>query len=222
MTTYTHMKALTHTHTVIHFLAISPPFSTLSLGIDDVITLNCTTPSNPLPRLEWFIDNQPITDSYQAATGFMETAFSILTLNISELAVGENSIICIPTHDISPSPGPLTAIAIVTVEVILRNATVEPRRQTVVQTGNEENNVTLVCQVEASPQLPLIIEWARNGALNNVIGTPAERVGETLVYTSSLTLLIGDLIPGGELFRCVITQGERSSNARAVVNVHSE
>ena len=136
--------------------------------------------------------------------------------------MGENIITCTATQDISFSPEPLTATATVTVEVILRNAIIEPLRQTVVQTGNEENNVTLVCQVEASPQLPLIIEWARNGVLNIVIGTPAERVGESLMYTSSLTLLIGDLIPGWELFSCVITQGERSSNAIAVVNVHSE
>ena len=152
----------------------------------------------------------------------MEIAFSILTLNISELAVGENNITCTATQEISPSPGPLAVTATVTVELILRNAIVEPQRQTVVQTGNEENNVTLVCQVEASPQLPPTIEWARNDVLNNVIGTPAERVGESLVYTSSLTLLIGDLNPGLEVFNCVITQGERATSTFAVVNVQSE
>ena len=82
--------------------------------------------------------------------------------------MGENNITCTATHDISPSPGPLTVTATVTVELILRNATVEPQRQTVVQTGNEENNVTLVCQVEASPQLPPTIAWARNNILGIV------------------------------------------------------
>ena len=136
--------------------------------------------------------------------------------------MGENNITCTATQEISPSPGALTVTATVTVEVILRNAIVEPLRQTVVQTGNEENNVTLVCQVEASPQLPPTIEWARNGVLNNVIGTPAERVGESLVYTSSLTLIIGDLNPPHETFTCVITQGERATNAVAVISVQSE
>ena len=136
--------------------------------------------------------------------------------------MGENSITCTATQDISPSPGPLTATATVTVELILRNAVVEPQRQTVVQTGNEENNVTLVCQVEASPQLPPIIEWARNGVLNITIGTPAERVGESLVYTSSLTLIIGDLNPPHETFTCVITQGERAISAFSVISAQSE
>ena len=136
--------------------------------------------------------------------------------------MGENNITCTATQDISPTPGPLTVTATVTVELILRNAIVEPLRKTVVQTGNEENNVTLVCQVEASPQLPPTIEWARNGVLNIMIGTPAERVGESLVYTSSLTLIIGDLNPPRETFTCVITQGERDTSAVAVIIVQSE
>ncbi len=79
-------------------------------------TLNCTTSGNPLPRLAWIVDNVPSFEGLQAVTGFMETAFSTLTLNTDQLTLGPHNVTCMASLDDLMDPVNETVMTTVTVQ----------------------------------------------------------------------------------------------------------
>lgn len=70
----------------------------------ETITFNCTTEGNPLPSVSWSLNGQPISGGVQAVTGFMQTAYSTLTVIVDNLNLGTNTITCTATQDaVSPA-----------------------------------------------------------------------------------------------------------------------
>ena len=81
---------------------ISPSQLVYIRGIhdQDVASINCSVLGNPLPRITWnrLTQNGTVSESLdviQAPTGYNETAFSILKVNISELVLGDNFFECV-------------------------------------------------------------------------------------------------------------------------------
>lgn len=81
-------------------MKITPLFSNYTLCVDvDLVQLNCSIEnSRPLPLLSWSglgqLENTAFTTQHQAPTGYYEMAYSILTLNISQLGVGTHEFRC--------------------------------------------------------------------------------------------------------------------------------
>ena len=127
----------------------------------------------------------------QSATGFNETAFSTLTINITELGVGTHNFQCTATVDTPTTQSQsFYDMAIVTVQTLLRNITVVPE----MLTFNLNDTATLNCSVEASPGPPRI-EWLRNGENVTSQGEPVTSAGDILFF-STLILSLGELKPG--------------------------
>ena len=128
----------------------------------------------------------------------METAFSTLTVNITELGVGTHNLQCTATVDTPTTQSESSsAMATITVEAVLRNINVVPESQTFVLENNPNVSTTLNCFVEASP--PPRNEWSRNGEA--VQGDPVSQTGD-LQFFSTLTLTLGELGPGVHTIIC--------------------
>ena len=69
-------------------------------GTPDTVTINCSVEANPLPRitLEWYNGAGELVQGTQAPTGFLESAFSLLTVSTSELR-GREEFTCTITLD---------------------------------------------------------------------------------------------------------------------------
>ena len=191
------------------------------LGQDEVVTLNCSATGNPLPLLGWSRDGVPV-DGVQAATGFMETAFSTLTVNITELGVGTHNLQCTATVDTPTTQSESSsAMATITVEAVLRNINVVPESQTFVLENNPNVSTTLNCFVEASP--PPRNEWSRNGEA--VQGEPVSQTGD-LQFFSTLTLTFGELGAGVHTITCSAFQNAETPPTMitdtATVSIHSK
>ena len=82
-------------------MAISPSsqFLTFTRGLDDTVSLNCSVRGSPILPLEWSKHHDPYynIDAVQAPTGFNKTAFSILTINVTELGIGTHTFQCTAT-----------------------------------------------------------------------------------------------------------------------------
>ena len=79
-------------------LKITPSTSTHTLGVDDeLVSLNCSVLANPLPLITWARLLGNVNETVigrQAPTWFMKTAYSVLTVNITELGVGYHAFLC--------------------------------------------------------------------------------------------------------------------------------
>ena len=81
---------------VLRGIAIDPSAREIILELPNTpptISLNCSVTAHPIPRLEWTRNGQPVVGQ-QAATGYMETPFSILTISTSELTNGVEVFAC--------------------------------------------------------------------------------------------------------------------------------
>ena len=199
-----------------------------TLGQDEMATLNCSTTGNPLPLLQWSrynaSDNGTLS-GVQAATGFMETAFSTLTVNITELGVGTHNFQCTATVDTPATQSESSsAMATITVQAVLQNINVVPEMQTFKLDNNPNDTVMLNCSVEANPGPPRI-EWLRNG--ENVT-SQGEQVTSTedIMFISSLILTLGELEPGMNNITCSAFQDAETPPTiimdMAIVTVYSK
>ena len=164
------------------------------------VTLNCSLSGNPLPLIEWSREDESL-DGAQAATGFMETSFSTLSLNTTELGVGTHIFICnatVETSTTAPMSPSIAAQVAITVEPLLQNISVAPEMLNFVLDDNPNMTVLFNCSVEANP-LPAI-EWRVDGEL--VQEGPVTPAGGQL-FTSSLTLTLGQLGPGVHSVLCL-------------------
>lgn len=198
---------------------ITPDMATFTFGQDNKTTLNCSVSGNPLPLLEW---GSPVNGTVQAVTGFNETAFSILSINITELGVGTHSFECIATVD-TPSTQPTSSavMATIIVQAVLQNINVLPEMQSFTLDSSMNDTVTLNCTVEANPGPPRI-EWLSNGENVTSLADPVTQVGEIL-YSSELTLSLEELVRGQNVITCSAFQDAETPptmiNDSAIINV---
>ena len=72
--------------------------SNFSMCDDKLVSLNCSVLANPLPLITWvrLVDDEEEEEviGHQASTWFMEKAYSILTVNIVDLGVGNHTFSC--------------------------------------------------------------------------------------------------------------------------------
>ena len=191
-------------------LAISPSISqTFTLGLDsDLVSLNCSVRANPLPLLQWSRYNSSnndseVLDAVQAATGFNEVAFSILSLNISELGVGTHSFQCTATVNTPTTHSETSSIVTaVTINPLLQNISVVPEIQSFVVDGNTNDMVELNCSFLASP-VPSSVQWSVNGV--EILGRSVVSAG-SIVFYSILELSFGELELGENNITCYAFQ----------------
>ena len=186
-------------------LTISPSIDqTFTLGLDnDLVLLNCSVRANPLPLLQWSRYNSSndseALNAVQAATGFKETAFSILSLNITELGVGMHSFQCIATvHTPMTQSETSFTVTTITVNPLLQNISIVPEMQTFVVDGNTNDTIELNCSVLASPA-PSSVQWFMNGV--EIQGRPVLSAG-SIVFFSILELNFGELEFGENNVTC--------------------
>ena len=175
------------------------------LGLDnDLVLLNCSVRANPLPLLQWSrLNNSEALSAVQAATGFNETAFSILSLNITELGVGMHSFQCTATvHTPMTQSETSSAVTTITVNPLLQNISIVPEMQTIVIDGNTDDTIELNCSVLASPA-PSSVQWFVNGV--EMQGGPALSA-EAIVFLSILELSFGELEFGVNNVTCSALQ----------------
>lgn len=160
----------------------------------------------------------------QAATGFMETAFSVLILNATELGLGTHNFLCNATID-TPSSGPIVSSApgevAITVKALLQNISIVPGMQTFVLDGNSDMIAMFNCSVEANPRP--VIEWRING--ESVQQSPGTPVGG-LMFTSTLALMVNSLGAGVHDVLCLahpnVENVTSNSTDYATINVYSK
>ena len=205
---------------------ITPSMATFTFGRDIETTLNCYVSGNPLPLIEWTSSSLPVNGTLQTVTGFNETAFSTLSINITELGVGTHSFSCMATVD-SPSslqPASSAVVATIVVQAVLQNISVLPETQDLILESGMNDTVTFNCSVEALPGPPRI-EWLSNGVNVTSRAGPVTLVGEIL-YLSELTLSLGELARGRNLIICSAFQDAETPptmiNDTAVVNIFGE
>ena len=103
---------------VLSTTALTPPVSINRPSTGSLrINLTCAAEGNPLPRLSWTMNNLPSSDGIQVVTGFMGTAYSILTLSTADLNLGPNTVLC--TASLDPPVqlvDPVTRITTLTVQ----------------------------------------------------------------------------------------------------------
>ena len=192
-------------------LMISPSSEqTFTLGLDnDLISLNCSVRGNPLPLLQWSRYNSSNTgplDAIQAATGFNETASSILTLNITELGAGIHSFQCTATvHTLMTLSESSSTVSTITVQPLLQNISIDPEIQTFVTDSSTNVSIELNCSVFASPAPR--IQWFVNGV--ELQERPIESAGDT-VFFSNLELSLGELEFGENNVTCYAFQDAAS------------
>lgn len=189
-------------------LTISPsiPDQPFTLGPDnDLISLNCSVRANPLPLLQWSRYNSsnnsellPL-NAVQAATGFNEMAFSILSINITELGVGMHSFQCTATvHTPMTQSETSSTVTTITVNPLLQNISIVPEMQTFIVDGTLNDMVELNCSVLASPA-PSGVQWFVNGV--EVQGRSVVSAGP-IVFYSILELSYGELELGKNNVTC--------------------
>ena len=178
------------------------------MGMNDnkLVTLNCSVRANPLPVLQWSrysASDGGTLSGVQNATGFMETAYSTLTVNITELGVGTHYFQCTATVDTPTTQSQSSLVnATITVQALLQNINVAPGMQTFTLDDNSNDTVMLNCSVEASPGPPsLRIEWLRNGKDVTPQGRPVTSAGDVM-FISTLILSLGELEPGVNNITC--------------------
>lgn len=181
-------------------LEILPSLRTVTLGVDEeLVSLNCSVRAHPLPLLQWSRDGVTVDDGDQAPTGFMETAFSTLTVNVTELGVGTHNFQCTAIVD-TPATQPESSVidTNITVQALL-NINIFPEMQTFLLDGssNEPNTTELTCSVDASP--PPSIVWLRNGTV--VQEGPVDSANG-IVFFSSLVLTLRELEVGENNITC--------------------
>ena len=197
-------------HTVLDnsTLEVAPHSQTFIMGLDDIelVTLNCSVRANPLPVLQWSrysASNSGTLSGVQNATGFNETAFSTLTVNITELGVGTHTIQCTATVDTPATHSESSsANATITVQALLQNIRVVPEMQTFTLDDNPNDAVMLNCSVEASP-CPPRIKWLRNGEDVTSQGEPLNFTSAgDIMFFSILILTLGELKLGVNNITC--------------------
>ena len=153
----------------------------------------------------------------------METAFSLLTLNTTELGVGTHTFTCNATVDTpttEPLPPPSPAAVIITVEALLQNISLVPENQVAILEDNPNTTVQFNCSVVSNP--PPVFEWLVNGeTVQNEAGTPEGG----LTFSSSLTLMLGGLGAGVHSVVCMARPGVEnvtSNHDMATLNIYSE
>jgi hypothetical protein len=199
--------------------------TTFAFGRDGETTLNCSVSGNPLPLLEWTSDSLAVNGIAQAVTGFNETAFSILSINLTELGVGTHSFNCVATVDTpSTQPDSFAVMATIIVQAVLQNISVSPEMLDITLESGVNDTVTLNCSIEALPGPPRI-EWSSNGENITSQAGPVTLAGEVL-YLSELTLLVGELARGQNVITCSAFQDAETPptmiNDTAIVNVFGE
>ena len=193
-------------------LTISPSIlnQPLTLSLDsDLISLNCSVRANPLPLLQWSRYNSsndsellPL-NAVQAATGFNEMAFSILSINITELGIGMHSFQCTATvHTPMTQSETSSAVITITVNPLLQNITIIPEMQTFIVDGNTNGMVELNCSVLASPA-PSSVQWFVNGV--EIQGRSVVSAG-SIVFYSILELSYGEVELGENNITCSVFQ----------------
>lgn len=190
-------------------LTISPSNNqTFTLGLDDdSISLNCSVRANPLPLLEWSrynsANDSEALDAVQAATGFKETAFSLISLNISELGVGMHSFQCTATvHTPMTHSETSSMVTTVTVIPLLRNISIVPDMQALVIDGNARDTIEVNCSFLARPA-PSTVQWSVNGV--EIQGRSVVSAG-SIVFYSILELRYGELESGENNVTCSVFQ----------------
>ena len=192
---YCHFFAVASTPTVIS----NPVTTTFMFGQNVKLILNCSIGSTPLPLLEWSRDGVSV-EGVQAPTGFMETAFSILSVNITELGVGTHNFQCIATVNTSANNPTVTnsGLTSITIEPLLQNISVTPEMQTFVLRDNNPNmSISVNCSVVANP--PPRFVWTRNGVV--VQGEPSVTI-EEFEFSSTLSMTLDELGPGTHSIVC--------------------
>lgn len=188
---------------------ISPPSDqTFTLGLDsDLVSLNCSIRANPLPLLEWSrynSSNNEALNAVQAATGFNETAFSILTLNIAELGVGTHSFQCSATvHTPMTRSETSSTVSTITVNPLLQNISIVPEMQIFVVDDNINDTTELNCSVLASPA-PSNVQWFVNGV--ELQERSSVHSAGTMMFFSLLELSFGELEFGENNITCFAFQ----------------
>ena len=217
------MKLRNIVSSAVSTLDITPNISTFTFGQDEEAALNCSVSANPLPLLEWTKSGSPVNGTVQAVTGFNETAFSILMINITELGVGTHDFECSAAVD-TPSTQSTSSLvmATITVQAVLQNISVFPEMQNFILESNTNDTVTLDCSIEANPGPPRI-EWSSNGENITSQAGPVILV-KGITYSSTLTLQLGELVPGENSITCFAFQDAETPptviNDTAIINVN--
>ena len=200
----------THESTVLDNSSLTISSSsdqTFTLGLDnDLVPLNCSIRANPLPLLEWSRYNSlndGALNGVQAATGFNETAFSILTLNITELGVGTHSFQCTATvHTPMTQSESSSVVSTITVNPLLQNVSIVPEMQIFVVDDNTNDTIELNCSVFASPA-PSSVQWFINGV--ELQERSADSAG-AITFVSILELNFRELEFGENNITCTVFQ----------------
>ena len=191
---------------------------TFIFGQDESANFSCSVTGNPLPSLQWSVNDMPF-DGAQAATGFREMASSALRVNVTKLGVGTHTIQC--NASVADLPESSTIMTI-TVQAVLQNINVLPEMQNFTLESNANATVMLNCSVEANPGPPRI-EWLSiSGNITSQAG-PVNLV-EGITYSSTLTLSLDELVPGENRITCSAFQDAETPptviNDTAIINVN--
>lgn len=194
--------------------------ATFIFGQDELATLRCSSIGNPLPLLQWRV-NGSLVNGDQLATEIGETAFSNLTINITELGVGTRTIECTASVTVDNLLESQSTTVNVTVQAVLQNIIVLPEMQNFTLDSSMNDTVTLNCSVEANPGPPRI-EWTNNNENVTSQARSVTQIGEIL-YSSELTLPIGELVQGENVVTCTAFQDAETPptmiNDTAIVNI---
>ena len=177
---------------------------------DEIIPIVCSIQAHPLPLLEWSRDGV-LVEGVQAPTGFMETAFSIFSVNITELGVGTHNFQCTATVDTPMTPTKSSSVNTTITIHELQNPNIVPKLLSLNLTdGNSNDTVELNCSVVASSQP--FIRWLNGNSELLQVG-PVLPLGGG-VFFSSLTLNQGQLELGENDVICsalILTNANTSS-----------
>lgn len=185
------------------------------------LILNCSASGNPLPLLKWNRDGISV-EGAQAPTGFMETAFSVLYINVTELGVGTHNFQCTATVN-TPVNNPIVTSSVLTSITVtneslhnLQNISLIPEMQTFVLENSSKMLVTFNCSIFAD--CPLKFVWTRNGVM--VMGASSVMIG-ALEFSSTLSMTVGELGPGTHSIMCSVLPDTDSptSNISAVATI---
>ena len=198
-------------------IGLASNVDTFVFGRDESVNYSCSVSGNPLPLLQWSINGVPVNGT-QAATGFREMATSTLNVDITEVGVGTHSVQC--SASVADSLEESTTVNI-TVQAVLENINVLPEMQNLTLEGGTSDTVILNCSVEANPGPPRI-KWLNNGENVSSQAGPVTQIGEIL-YSSELTLPIGELVQGENIITCIAFQDAETPptmiNDTAIVNI---
>ena len=213
-------------------MKISSPLSPrLTFALDpenSSVPLHCSVRGNPIPQLQWSIGVRALTDSVQLPTGFNQSAISVLTIDMTELGLGNHNFKCSAildplSNDIVPISSSLTAS--VSIQPLLDDIRIVPEALTYnfsLSSEEDRNRTVMVnCSVRAYPNEPRF-EWSHSHFDNytiNVTSYSEFLASEGVVYLSVLHYPLVRMTNGTNHITCRAHGQQVTLEAQAAINI---